>query len=719
MELARGSIADRPWGRTLAALGLRGVSGQLALTSDGKRFVIALEHGAVVAAFSPLTSDAAVRVALTGHLVSSSQVPEISRRQALAPERDEIDVIAELARLGPDHALRLRRRVIAQRAARTFSLAHGEFVVSDRSELAVLDGCALDIRAVIYMGARANLPEGRLAAELDQLGSWFRLKPGVADDLPQFGFGDAEQPVLDRLRDGGSIEQLESFATTFVEARTVRSVVYALASYNACEAGPPRPRRVEEEAIAMTRELPRVDANVGTAQTQPITTMPLPTLATTTQAGRATPAPSPTPPRGRAATQPGTRSNSDMSELTPISIARLRPMSEATPTSLRTSRPTPTPATLPRASTRTPTEGTPIAIQRPRPASAPGELTPISVPRPPERGPAARTPGMKSSGAIRLPDLDDDLAVPATTRPAVQGPAARSSPNIAIPTVAATEASAGHESMIVRVASARPANRLRRVSTADTPQSHEVKVLIAQRLKLLDGGADHYQLLGVSPDAHSEQIRRAYFGLARQLHPDRLAALGIPDDGRHAQRLFAQINAGFAVLSDAGRRADYTNILRRGGEAAIRAEEAQAEQLARRILEAEEAFHRGEIALRRDQPHVAVGELSRAVQLNPDEADYHALLAWAQFCASPDRLAIAPATRSQLDHAIQRSPHAVTARFYLGRVERMLGRDADAARLFREVLAAAPGHTDAAAELRVLEARLDKPSGGGLFGRKR
>ncbi|MBC7975160.1 MAG: DUF4388 domain-containing protein, partial [Myxococcales bacterium] len=238
VELARGSVTDRPWGRTLAALGLRAISGQLTLLSDGKHFLVAFEHGAIVAAASPLASDAAVRVALTSHLISSSQVPEISRRQAAAPERDEIDVIAELARLGPDHALRLRRRVIAQRAARTFSINHGEFLVTDATELQVLRGCELDIRAIIYMGARVNLSETRLASELDQLGGWFRLKPAVDEDLPQFGFTDAEQPVVERLRDGGTLAELEDFATSFVDPRTVRAVVYALAAYNACEVGP-------------------------------------------------------------------------------------------------------------------------------------------------------------------------------------------------------------------------------------------------------------------------------------------------------------------------------------------------------------------------------------------------------------------------------------------------------------------------------------------------
>jgi curved DNA-binding protein CbpA len=271
--------------------------------------------------------------------------------------------------------------------------------------------------------------------------------------------------------------------------------------------------------------------------------------------------------------------------------------------------------------------------------------------------------------------------------------------------------------VIRRVATTGPAP-VRRVSRTETPQSHEVKALIAQRLKLLDQGADHFTLLGVPHDIATDGLRKSYFALARQLHPDRLAALGISDDGKHAQRLFAQINTGFSVLSDPGRRAQYLSVLRRGGEVAVRAEQARAEELARRIVDAEEAFRRGELALRRDQPQAAVPELELAVQLNPDEADYHAMLAWSQFCAAPDKAAIASRTRALLERAIQRSPKAVTARFYLGRVERMLGRDQDALRHFREVLVAAPGHTDASAEVRALESRHgggDRP--GGLFGR--
>ena len=769
-ELARGSVADRPWGRTFAALGLRGVTGQLTLFSDGKRFVVAFDQGAVVAAASPLASDAAVRVALTSHLVSSSQVPEISRRQAATPDRDEVDVIAELARLGAEHARRLRRRVIAQRAARTFSIDHGEFVVTDRIDLEVLAGCELDVRAIVYLGARGNLLEQRLLDELDRLGAWFRLKPGVDDDLPQFGFTDVEQPVIERLRDGGTLADIEAFAASFVDERTVRAVVYALAVCGVCELAPPaEPRSKTPSRVAAPPvpppPVPRIAPPAPPPeQTQPEQTQPmLPmTEAGETGAGAGADSP-PAPPSPRRITPP-----------LPRTIT-----APASPEALRSRRPTPeidAPTTVPIAVQGLPPAADPPARPDP-PARAPSTVvssktvTRISTVPPPPRpsaplasGSSAMRPSEEifdaptwrdpdgeggrasepaswrgdgashsdASGPVRAPRQDaeraDDRArrasaprsdassgairIPAESAvrgssPSLPSSGRRrrngSSPGQRVPL---DQADAGPGLVVRRLSASRPP--VRQVSRVDTPQSHSVKALIAQRLKLLDSGADHFQLLGVPVDVGAEALRKAYFALARQLHPDRLAALGISDDGKHAQRLFAQINAGFAVLSDRARRAQYLDVLRRGGEAAVRAEQARAEELARRILEAEEAFRRGELALRRDQPQAAVTELERALRLNPEEPDYHAMLAWSRFCAAPDKPAIAAATRTALDKVIQRAPRTISARFYLGRVERMLGRDQDALRHFRDVQSASPGHAEAASEIRALEARLGR-----------
>jgi hypothetical protein len=69
VEIARGTIADRPWGITLATFARGGTSGQLTLIADQKRYSIAFERGRIVAARSPMIADSVARVALTSRRV--------------------------------------------------------------------------------------------------------------------------------------------------------------------------------------------------------------------------------------------------------------------------------------------------------------------------------------------------------------------------------------------------------------------------------------------------------------------------------------------------------------------------------------------------------------------------------------------------------------------------------------------------------------------------
>jgi len=612
-ELARGTVLDRPWGQTLAALASRGLSGEVTVISDGKPYLVAFYQGIVVAASSPLGSDAAVRVALTGHLVSSTQVADIVRRQAAAPRREEIEVLAEAARLAPDQELRLRRRVIAQRAARTFSLDRGDFIVDDTISLPVIEGSALDIRTVVYLGAKQYLSEGRLNAELGQLGDWFQIKPEAIEDLPQFGFGDPEQAVVEPLIHGAAVVDLER---PDLDQRMVRAVVYALVCCNMCV--------TEPQAHAPQRA--RAPAR----------------------------APTPTP----------------------------------TPTPTPSTRPAPSPRQRPQDSLDSPT------VRRAEVPDAPTERRP-SERRSPERASTEADPPTQARPERASTEAD----------PPTQARPERASTALDAPTA---------------IGRKKPPSQSPTERRKGDVQTLAVEELIKSKLAVLDRHPDHYALIGVAREATPAQIRGAYFALARQLHPDRLSALGIGDDERRAQRLFAELNTAFAILSEPTRRAEYTSLLQRGGSAVVRAEQAKAEELTQRVIDSEEAFRKGESALRRDQIEMAIRELSRAIELNPEEADYHATLAWAQFCGAPDKMAAAAPTRKSLDRAIKMSPQAVTARFYLGRVERMLGKDQEALRHFREVLEAMPHHVEAGSEVRALESRLggDK-GGGGLFGRNK
>ncbi len=61
---------------------------------------------------------------------------------------------------------------------------------------------------------------------------------------------------------------------------------------------------------------------------------------------------------------------------------------------------------------------------------------------------------------------------------------------------------------------------------------------------------DYYETLGVKREASSDEIRRAYRNLAKQLHPDINKADGAGDR-------FKEINEAYAVLSDPERRSTY------------------------------------------------------------------------------------------------------------------------------------------------------------------
>jgi curved DNA-binding protein CbpA len=65
---------------------------------------------------------------------------------------------------------------------------------------------------------------------------------------------------------------------------------------------------------------------------------------------------------------------------------------------------------------------------------------------------------------------------------------------------------------------------------------------------------DYYRVLGVTRDASTHEIRRAYRRLARQHHPDRNPQPDSPER-------FRALADAYAVLNDPSRRARYDHIL--------------------------------------------------------------------------------------------------------------------------------------------------------------
>ncbi len=75
--------------------------------------------------------------------------------------------------------------------------------------------------------------------------------------------------------------------------------------------------------------------------------------------------------------------------------------------------------------------------------------------------------------------------------------------------------------------------------------------------------SDYYEVLGVSRDASDTEIKKAFRGLARELHPD------VTGHDPEAEARFKEAAEAYEVLSDAERRRTYDQYgaegLRSGG----------------------------------------------------------------------------------------------------------------------------------------------------------
>ncbi len=228
--------------------------------------------------------------------------------------------------------------------------------------------------------------------------------------------------------------------------------------------------------------------------------------------------------------------------------------------------------------------------------------------------------------------------------------------------------------------------------------------------------ATHYQVLGIESDARDEDVRAAFMGLAKVFHPDKVGRRA-PGLAELAAKVFARISEANDVLGSPDTRAGYTAQLRHTrGSAADR-------QAVSKILTAEQQFRRAEEAARRKEWDTALQGLRWAIELDPDEGEFHSLRGWVTFLKSQDQGASDPeAAASHLKKGIALSPQSPSGWFYLGQIRKACGDSAEAERMFRKVIEVRPDHVDALREVRLMQLRRakgDDTIAGRLFGRKK
>jgi curved DNA-binding protein CbpA len=198
-------------------------------------------------------------------------------------------------------------------------------------------------------------------------------------------------------------------------------------------------------------------------------------------------------------------------------------------------------------------------------------------------------------------------------------------------------------------------------------------------------GADHYMVLGVDSKATPNQIREAYYLLARRYHPDRFSTGPLADLRPDIEVYFTQVTEAHNTLADPELRKQYDE--QRLSTLAKKEDEKQdTAYLAR------ENYARAKVLLDKKRLQDAVRFLENAIQLDESKSEYHLELGRV--------LTLNPRRRADAERHLQRAteinPTAAVGYVELGRLYAKMGRRDDAASAFREALRWEP--EDAAAQ---------------------
>lgn len=214
----------------------------------------------------------------------------------------------------------------------------------------------------------------------------------------------------------------------------------------------------------------------------------------------------------------------------------------------------------------------------------------------------------------------------------------------------------------------------------------EIRALLAATAK-----GTYYDLLGVTATASLEQVRENFHGMARKFHPDR--HMGRSQVLDLLQELMGRLTLAYKTLMDDQLRAAYDKEIAEAGAFALGREKSQAQETV------DDCLNHAKQALRAKNFAGSIFWLKKCVEIAPDAAKYHAMLARS--------LGAIPHYRKDAVHhftvALQLDPYNTSACYQFGELYEVLGLPWRAVALYKRILEIDPQHAKAMERLAALE----------------
>jgi tetratricopeptide (TPR) repeat protein len=245
---------------------------------------------------------------------------------------------------------------------------------------------------------------------------------------------------------------------------------------------------------------------------------------------------------------------------------------------------------------------------------------------------------------------------------------------------------------------------------------------------------NHFEILGLSRSAGENEVKEAYFRLAKRFHPDVHHGASLGDLRDDLEAVFIRLGEAYEVLRDPRKRADYEERLGRprpkpgapsgettAGSVASSPLEPSAAEPARDPEEearlAEESIRRAVKLFEQEKYWDAIQLLVPAVDAVTGKARLRGQLLLARSRAKNPKWV--KEAEEVLLTATRESPQAVDAWVLLGELYAQKGLRTRAVSMYRKALELRPDHEEAAQYLRANAPEPEPPGeeGGGLLGR--
>lgn len=210
-----------------------------------------------------------------------------------------------------------------------------------------------------------------------------------------------------------------------------------------------------------------------------------------------------------------------------------------------------------------------------------------------------------------------------------------------------------------------------------------------------------FELLGVEIHTSVSEVRRAYERLAAQMHPDRYSHSSQAVK-RLAEEVFGRINQAYETLVDPTERKKYIQGQRRQQQAAAKLEKSE------RALEAEKCFRQGQALLSERAYERALEAFGKALELFPDEGEYHSHYGWTLHLCHPGESTIAEEAIEHVKRGIKLAGHRETSYLFMGRLYKAIGQARTAEMMFMRAVQIQPECVEALRELRLIDMRRQK-----------